>query len=218
MSGRGVRVCVEGNIGCGKSTALARLEALRADVRVVREPVDEWEPLLAEFYREPCRWALAMQLQVLLSFDGVANEEASCIVERSPMASRHVFGQLLFNEGKMSQQEWEIYKQFYEVLGWTPDVIVYVDAPPEICMQRIEARGRPAERNVDVQYLKRLEFQYETMLRYAGVPVVRIDGTRSPHEVALAVSEVVDKALDLSRQKCAVTAATPQTTPVPVPS
>jgi deoxyguanosine kinase len=188
-----MRVCVEGNVGCGKSTALARLAELRPDLAVFPEPVEEWGDLLHKFYADPVQWALALQLRVLLSFGGrVAG--ASGVVERSPLACRHVFAQLLFNEQKITREEWDLLKEYCDVLGWTPDVIVYVHTPADECHARIARRGRPAEAGVDLQYLRRLEFQYETMLRYADVPVVRLDGTTSPDALAAAIAEVADQA------------------------
>lgn len=187
------RICVEGNIGCGKSTALEHLAALRPELATFPEPVEEWGELLARFYRDPAQWALAFSLKVLLSFGRPgAHRQGPCVVERSPVSCRHVFSQLLFNEGKMTPEEWDLFKEYCDVLGWAPDVIVYVQTPADECHRRMEQRGRPAEAGVDLQYLKRLDFQYETMLRYSDVPVVRIDGTAPPEEVARAVLEVVD--------------------------
>ena len=188
-----MRVCVEGNIGSGKSTALAAVARVRPDAKTFPEPVEEWGDLLGKFYADPAQWALPFSLRVLLSFRGPAAcaDADLVVVERSPLSCRHVFSQLLFNEGKLSQEEWEVFKEYCEVLGWTPDLIVHVHTPADACLERVRARGRPEERGVDLHYLKRLEFQYETMLRYAGVPVVRVDGTQSVEEVANAVAAVI---------------------------
>jgi len=186
------RVCVEGNIGSGKSTALAALAAARPDLPVFQEPVDEWEPLLTKFYADPAQWALPFSLRVLLSFAAPEDVAGTCVVERSPLSCRHVFSQLLFNEGKMSQEAWELFKDYYAVLGWTPDAVVYVHTPADECYRRMEARGREAEKHVDLQYIKRIEFQYETMLRYAEIPVVRLDGTLPPDRLAAAIAHVAD--------------------------
>lgn len=192
-----VRVCVEGNIGCGKSTALAALAARRPDLAVFPEPVDEWvrSGLLSRYYADQARWALPFSLTVLLSFVPPARCERPCVVERSPLSCRHVFSQLLFNDGKLAQDAWELFKEYCDVLGWKPDVLVYVQTPADECHRRKDARGRAAEAGVDLQHLKRLEFQYETMLRYADIPVVRVDGTAPPQAVAAAIEAVVDRAL-----------------------
>ena len=184
-----MRVCVEGNIGSGKSTALEALRALRPDVALRPEPVDDWQPLLSLFYADPRRWALAFNLRVLLSFDAAGGG----VVERSPLSARHVFAQLLFNENKMTQAEWELYKEYWDTLAWKPDVLVYVHTPADQCHARVAARGREAERDIDIHYLRRLEFQYETMLRFCDVPVVRLDGTQPPEQLAAAIAAVADK-------------------------
>lgn len=195
-----VRVCVEGNIACGKSTALQHLGRLRPQAgggpTLFPEPVEEWGELLARFYADPAQWALAFSLRVLLSFEGpAAVPPAACaVVERSPVSCRHVFSQLLFNEGRMSQEEWDLFKDACDALAWTPDVMIYVQTPADECHRRMERRGRPEEAGVDLQYLKRLEFQYETMLRYATFPVVRVDGTRPPEEIAQAILDIAGKA------------------------
>ena len=188
------RVCVEGNIGCGKSTALSLLAARRPDVAVFQEPVEEWEPLLGLHYADPATWALPFSLKVLLAYARPA-AGAPAVVERSPLSCRHVFAQLLFNEGKMRQEEWELYKEYCDVLGWQPDVVVYIHTPADECHRRVEQRGRPSERGIDLQYLKRLEFKYETMLRYADVPVViRLDGTQPPDLLAQELERIVNTA------------------------
>lgn len=178
------RVCVEGNIGCGKSTAIEAAARL-AGVPAFLEPVRLWGPLLDKFYRDQAHWALALSLRVLLSFrEPEACEAPVALVERSPLACRHVFGQLLFNDSKLTQEEWDLFKDYCDVLGWKPDVIAYIHTPADECFERIRRRDRPEERAMDVQYVRRLEFQYETMLRFADVPVVRLDGTQPPEVIA----------------------------------
>lgn len=177
-----MRLSVDGNIGSGKSTCLQALEASFPGVRCFPEPVDEWNELLALQYESPEEWAFPFALKVLLSFREPMRHD-TCIVERSPLASRHVFSQLMYNEGILNCQEWELFKEYHDVLAWKPDVILFIDTPAEVCLERIAERGRECERSVDLQYLKRVDFQYTNMLRYADVPVVRFDGTLPPEEL-----------------------------------
>lgn len=190
----GLKVCVEGNIGSGKSTLLQGLAAARPDARVYPEPVAQWGDLLHRYYQDPGQWGLALQLRALLSScPAVRCEAPMCIVERGPLSCRHVFGQLLFNDGKLAQSDWELFKRYCDALGWTPDAIVYVQTPHDVCYERMRERGRPAESMVDPQYIRRLDFQYETMLRYAQVPVVaRLDGLLPPDELVRQACAVLD--------------------------
>lgn len=183
-----MRIAVEGNIGSGKSTVLGAL----ADVFDVRqEPVGEWQPLLDLFYADPGKWSLAFSLRVLLSFAAVPPGDGLLVTERCPLANRHVFGQLLFNDQKMTQDEWDLFKEYHDAMGWTPDGIVFVDTPTDVCMDRIRIRGRACEASVDIQYLRRIEFQYQNLFKFCGVPVVRVDGALPPDELAAETERAV---------------------------
>lgn len=190
-----VRIAVEGNIGSGKSSALAALALAFPDVPTFPEPVDEWTDLLQLFYSSPAEWALAFSLKVLLTFREPGAID-TCIVERSPLASRHVFSQILYNDGSLMQQEWELFKEYHDLMAWKPDVFIYVDTPVHACLDRIRERGRPGESVIDEQYLRRIEFQYANMLRYVNIPVVKVDGTLPQHELHAAIQAAVQKILE----------------------
>lgn len=185
-----MRIAVEGNIGSGKSTVL---EALAGAFAVRKEPVEEWQPLLDLFYADPGKWSLAFSLRVLLSFANAPDDGAGgvLVTERCPLANRHVFGQLLFNDQKMTQDEWDLFKEYHDAMGWTPDGIVFVDTPSDVCMDRIKVRGRTCEASIDIQYLRRIEFQYQNLFKFCGVPVVRVDGALPPAELAAETERAV---------------------------
>jgi deoxyadenosine/deoxycytidine kinase len=205
-----MRIAVDGNIGSGKTTVLHALRrhfgssghADGNDAVVLEEPVDEWtqplpdrgdQTLLDRVYADPAEWGLHFSLRVLLSFGRTADVDASktVITERCPLSCRHVFTQLLFNDGHLSHAQWDAFKDCADVLGWLPDAIVFVDTPAHVCAERIKRRGRPCEASLDVQYLRRLEFQYDTMLKYVTVPVVRLDGTADADTLAAAAEDAV---------------------------
>lgn len=189
-----MRIAIEGNIGAGKSTVLEHLRARCQDVPIFPEPVTAWGDLLDKFYKDPSQWGLAFSLRVLVSFCE-PHEHESCVVERCPLSCRHVFTQLLFNDGHLSQDEWDLFKEYCDVLGWQPDAIVYINTPAHVCHDRIRARGRPCEAGIDVTHLRRLEFQYGTMLKYANVPVVVVDGMLGPEELRDATDAALEELL-----------------------
>lgn len=181
-----MRLCVEGNIGSGKSDALQALAAAFPTVPTFPEPVEKWTTLLDLYYASPSEWSLPFSLKVLLSFREPAALE-TCIVERSPLASRHVFGQVLYNEQILNQHEWELFKEYHDVLAWQPGVVFYIDTPAEVCLERISSRGRECEAGITLEYLHKVDFQYSNMLRFAGLPTVRFDGTLPPDQLHAAV-------------------------------
>lgn len=166
-----MRIAVEGNIGAGKSSLLAK--AVHA-YPICPEPVEAWGDLLEKYYADPPTWSLPFNLRVLADF---ARVPSTCIVERSPGATRHVFTQLAFNDGLMTDAAFSIFKEYYARLAWTPDVIIYIDTPSDICFERVRQRGRPGEEGVSLDYLRKVSFLYDQYLKYAGCEVIRIDGT-----------------------------------------
>jgi deoxyadenosine/deoxycytidine kinase len=197
-----MRICVVGNVGAGKSVALEALAA--AGYAVSPEPVEQWGDLLDKMYEDPKKYGLAFSLRVLLDMHGVPDaapdaEKGVVVVERSPLCNRHVFTQLLHNDGSLSTAEWDTYKDYHDLLAWRPDAIVYLDTPTDVCARRVEARGRPCEAGIDVQWLRRVEFQYETMLKFANVPVSRVAGTGSPEDVGAACVAAVAALADETR-------------------
>ena len=196
------RIIIEGIIGAGKSTCLEALQSyqpLKCTYSMFPELVEEWEELPL-FYQDPKKWCLSFSLRVLLTQFKQHNEalrredDTAQVFERSPLASRYVFTQIQFNDGIMTQKEWETYKSYYEVMKWEPsaqDMIIYIDTPVEVCHQRIEKRGRNCESGVTLEYLHKLDFQYRNMLKYVECPVHYIDGSQSQKDVALAVRNLI---------------------------
>jgi deoxyadenosine/deoxycytidine kinase len=193
-----MRIAVEGNIGAGKSTVLDALGGpggVRGlGVPVLQEPLDQWGPLLDAFYASPSEFGLAFSLKVLAGFDA-AHRHETCIVERCPLSCRHVFTQMLFHDGHLTQEEWDLFKEYADTLGWAPDAIVYIDTPAHVCLERVRSRARACEAQVDLVYMRRLEFQYDTLLKYCQVPVVRLDGQLPPAALAEAAVTAVRKLL-----------------------
>ena len=199
-----MRVCVVGNVGAGKSVALDALAA--AGYAVSPEPVDEWGQLLDKVYADPKTYGPAFSLRVLRDMHrvpdaapGLDAQGGVVVVERSPLCNRHVFTQLLHNDGSLTTAEWDTYKAYHDLLAWRPDAIVYLDTPTDVCARRIEARGRTCEAGIDVQWLRRVEFQYETMLKFANVPVSRVAGTGSAADVGAACVAAVAALADATR-------------------
>jgi deoxyadenosine/deoxycytidine kinase len=194
-------IAVEGLIGAGKSTALRAIRRLVTDVQVFEEPIESWTEVLNHFYANPREHSFLFGVTVLLGFAKKATLKPPVVVERSPATCRFVFNQTLFNDDLLSAVEWELFKDLYDSLTlFKPTHIIYIEVPVEVCMERIQKRGRHCEKTITAEYLRKLEYQYELMLRYASVPIVRIDGTASQQDietnVAHAVKEIVTRVRD----------------------
>jgi deoxyadenosine/deoxycytidine kinase len=197
---------VHGNIGCGKSTLLRAASAFE-NIIVVPEPIDKWcstyadgKSMLEAFYEDKRGTALAFQMYVLLTQKRAyaeairaAPEKSIVLMERGAWESVDPMSQLMFDEGYMNSIEWAVYKDWRGELGdsASPSGIVYLRTLPDKCALRIQARNRPEEAVVDVEYLQRVHKVHERMLTEAEarhqVPVLILDGSRDPVKLAAEV-------------------------------
>jgi len=185
---------VEGNIGAGKTTILEQLQSRLANDKTVvflREPVDIWEgikdssgeSILAKFYRDPVKYAFPFQIMAyatrVASLRKIICENPDCrmvVCERSLEADRNIFAKMLFDDGLIDEVGYQIYNRFYDTYKQTGDGkvgivdefalsgIVYIDADPEVCAERISKRARNGEAGIALDYLKKCKAYHDTWL------------------------------------------------------
>ncbi|XP_019908469.1 deoxyguanosine kinase, mitochondrial isoform X2 [Esox lucius] len=186
------RVSIEGNIAVGKSTFARLLQSADQDWEVVLEPIGMWQSiesgslqttsnLLDMMYKDPQRWSYTFQTNScmsrmhtqlqppparLLSSEGVPVQ----IFERSVYSDRYIFALNMFKLGCINSTEWAIYQGWHSFLveqfGHQVELegIVYLRAPPQICLERLGRRGRTEEKGVQLDYLETLHTQHEEWL------------------------------------------------------
>lgn len=177
-------VSIEGNLGAGKSTLLSLL-----NISTIKEPVDEWANMsggniLKNYYMDPKRWAFTFQLHALHSRHLLWQQQTKLhpntllFSERSPLADRHVFGELMHREGNLEAAEYDIYSQLCEKLvGETPlRGIVYLRCPPELCLERIKIRHREGEEGIPLSYLRKVHQRHEDwLMELKHLPILTVD-------------------------------------------
>jgi deoxyadenosine/deoxycytidine kinase len=162
----------------GKSTA-SREIAKRLNMRLLEEPVDE--ELLELFYNDSDRWAFPFQMEMLHRRWALQMSAASETLIRSgykgAILDRCILGDLVFaramyESGKMHKKEWEIYLSAVEnmhLVLFPPTLLVYLNARPETCLQRIQQRNRPQEKDITLEYLQLIHAGYQRLLQDAKV-------------------------------------------------
>lgn len=171
-------IVIEGPIGVGKTTLVTKL-AERYGARTVLEVFEE-NPFLADFYADRDRYAFQTEMFFLLS--RYRQQEA--------FAQDDLFGQMsvsdylftksrLFASLTLSDHELTLYDRMYSILSTQvpkPDVVIHLNAPIDVLLQRIRKRGRSYERNMDPEYLERLRSLYvQYFQHYEATPLLTID-------------------------------------------
>lgn len=186
-------IALEGNIGCGKSSALA---ALSRDYETRPEPVAQWAPWLEKFYAKDRGASLGLQLQVLASFHDVQTQtqtQRPCpelvVVERSPQTGKEIFTALMGDKGLLDAHELALYDQLYDKLAWSPTERIYLRCSPELALKRVQVRNRDHEEAVDLAYLTELHRKHEAL--YADSAHV-IDASQSLDSVVADLRRYLD--------------------------
>ena len=154
-------VAVEGPIRVGKST-LARILAERMHARLVADPNDN--PYLADFYAERHGAALRAQLHFLLT----RYQQLSDLgLERDP---RPVVCDYLFERDRifaaltLDDAELQLYERYYQLFRpqiSNPDLVIYLQASPDVLRKRLKKKRDPRERDLSAAYLKEVVEAYE---------------------------------------------------------
>ena len=155
-------IVVEGPIGVGK-TSLAQRLSDEFGSTLLLEHVDD-NPFLERFYQNPREAALSTQLYFLLQRTKQLQEfKQADIFSPVRVADFLIEKDRLFAQVTLNASEYELYEQIYSHLtidAPKPDLVVYLQAPVEVLLQRIRKRGRGYERLVETAYLEQLNEAY----------------------------------------------------------
>lgn len=171
-------IVVEGPIGVGK-TSLAERLAESFDAELLLEAPEE-NPFLERFYQDPQGAALPTQLFFLMQ--RVRQLEAlrqGDIFKPVRVADFLVEKDRLFAQVTLDDAEHGLYEQVYGQLTLDapkPDLVVYLQAPVEVLMERVARRGRSYERLIDSAYLHRLSEAYASFFyHYDDAPLLIVN-------------------------------------------
>ena len=168
-------IVIEGPIGVGK-TSLAKLLAEEFGARCLFEKVDE-NPFLESFYQDRGKYAFQTQTFFLLS-----RFQQQKLVGQGDLFQRTTISDYLFAKDRifaylnLDENELGLYEQIYRLLDARtvkPDLVVYLQARPEVLLERIQKRGVDFERHITEKYLEDLTRAYnDFFFQYAESPLL----------------------------------------------
>ena len=169
-------ITIEGPLRVGKST-LARILAERLHAGRVVDPDDN--PFLADFYKEKPGSAFRAQMYFLFE----RHRRLSEVQDRGePLVSDFLFEKdKIFAYINLDNEELKLYERYYEMFAASikrPDLVIYLQASPEILRERIAKKKSPGENRISRAYLEEVIRAYEHFFfRYSASDLLVINTT-----------------------------------------
>jgi len=203
---RGRFVVVEGLDGAGTTTQAERLAgALRerrgVAVELTKEPTNGpigavlRQAIEGRLTLDPAALALAFAAdRADHLFNPVNGVVAALEAGRWVISDRYVLSSLAYNRGGTTTREWLAELNRHAI---APDLTVFVDVDPEICVRRIGARSSADELFHSREQLVAVDRNYRELIDAGHVhgPLERVDGSAAIDAVEQAIWAAVERTL-----------------------
>ena len=171
-------IVIEGPIGVGKTSLAQRLCDSLSAQPVLEQPSEN--PFLARFYSNPRAGALPAQLYFLLH----RAQQLASLSQQDLFAPVRVADYLLekdrlFARLTLDDEEYVLYERLYvqlDIRPPRPDLVVYLQAPVDVLLERIAKRGIGYEQPIERHYIERLNEAYARFFQdYDAAPLLIVD-------------------------------------------
>ncbi len=181
-------IVVEGPIGVGKTTLAHRLAATFGS-ELLLEGAEE-NPFLERFYQSPRDAALPTQMFFLFQRARQMQQiRQGDMFEPVRVADFMLEKDRLFAELTLDPDELALYEQTYDLVTLDaplPDLVIYLQAPVDVLMQRVMRRARKGEESMAMDYLNRVNEAYARFFyEYNASPLLIVNAA----EIDLAESD-----------------------------
>lgn len=154
-------IVIEGPLRVGKST-LAKILAEKLHARRVFDCEDN--PFISQFYKEKPGSALRTQMYFLIERqkrlrEALAADSMGPVLSDFLLEKDRIFANL-----NLDDEELKLYERYYEALTAgipAPDLVIYLQAKPEVLRARIAKKAMRDETEISLEYIEEVARAYE---------------------------------------------------------
>jgi deoxyadenosine/deoxycytidine kinase len=156
-------ICIEGNIGAGKTT-LAQMLSKERGARLIEEQFED-NSFLPKFYADPTRYAFPLETSFLAArFNQLKNLLNNLdLFNQLTISDYALFKSLVFARTNLEDDEYMLFMKLYEIIEKQiplPELIVYLYRPVPKLLYHIQKRGRSYEAEIPPAYLEKINETY----------------------------------------------------------
>jgi len=169
-------ICVEGNIGSGKTTFANRYAELTGATAIYEQ--FSQNPFLELFYKNPKQFAFPLEMSFLAERFQQLNDIFSKpdLFTKQYVADYSFLKTLIFAKNNLQPEEFQLFKSFYSILNTKlpkPDLILYLHTESNYAEKNIVMRGRAYEQVIEKSYLESINRGYkDILLTKIDLPIV----------------------------------------------
>lgn len=156
-------IAIEGNIGAGK-TSLATKISEEYNAKLIPEQFAD-NPFLPKFYEKPEQYAFPLELSFLAARYHQLKDELSKqdLFKTFTISDYFINKTLIFAQKTLQEDEFALFTKLFYIINTTlpkPDLLVYLYLSIDNLKRNIIRRGRSYEKNMEKEYLAKIQSGY----------------------------------------------------------
>ena len=154
-----MRIEITGVLGTGKTT----IASLINQNWTIHEDFDT-NPFLPFFYQDTAKYAFETEFSFLLQHYHQIKKSSL----QNQVCDFALIQDLAYGKMGLDDNRFKIFKRTYQIIIEEinyPNLLIYLKCEPQIILQRIKNRGRQNERNIDVSFIKAIQFYLDKEIK-----------------------------------------------------
>ena len=175
-------ICIEGNIGAGK-TSLAEKIAADCNARLVLEEFAN-NPFLPKFYKDPEKYAFPLELFFMAErYKQIKQLREQDMFSDFTVSDYFFVKSRLFAQNNLSEDELQLFYHLFDIMLSTlpkPNLLIYLHTDIQCLQKNIKKRDRTYEQDITDHYLLKIQKKYLDFFKTQNdFPVLIIDVTNT---------------------------------------